>query len=97
MPFLNLYVGKLYNFEYTNYKGETENRTVRFESLATGMNEYHTKLQWFLNGQCMDRNARRTFAIKDINIESIREVLTPKTWPDVWETFDEFQKRAKSL
>lgn len=70
-----LYVGRIYSFDYTNYKGEKETRRVRFESLSYGRNEYHgDDYQWFLNGQCMVRNARRTFAMKDIVGTSIKDI-----------------------
>lgn len=95
MPFLDLHVGKLYSFDYTNYKGLKESRRVRFESLSVGENEYHPELQWFLNGQCMVRNARRSFALKDIELQTIRELNTPKTWPEAWESFDQYKNRDK--
>lgn len=70
-----LYVGKIYRFVYTNYNGVTETRRVRIESLSFGSNTFHREPQWLLNGHCMDRNARRTFALNDIQGDTIMESM----------------------
>lgn len=73
MALKTLFAGRTYTFTYKNYAGELEDRKVIFESLSWGNNDYHPDVQWFLNGHCTTRNARRTFAMADIVGDSLQE------------------------
>ncbi len=56
-------------FTYKNYRGEVSEREVAPEigSLQYGSNEYHPEPQYLISGWDMQKNARRTFAMKDIS------------------------------
>ncbi|RJQ21470.1 hypothetical protein C4580_02235 [Candidatus Woesearchaeota archaeon] len=51
---------------YTNYRGETAIRTIEPKELIFAENEYHKPAQWLLVAHDLDKNAERTFAMKDI-------------------------------
>ncbi len=51
---------------YTNYKGETAVRTILPKELKFGSTEYHPEEQWLLVAFDLEKNAERTFAVKDI-------------------------------
>ncbi len=67
----SIYPGSRISFKYTNYKGETSIRTITYQALEYGSNEYHKEQQWFVYGICSDKQAPRSFALKDIEISSI--------------------------
>lgn len=52
---------------YTNYRGETELRTIEPISLYFGEHERHSGPQWLLDAWCFERGSTRTFAMKDIH------------------------------
>ncbi len=51
---------------YTNYRGETAERQIVPQKLWFGSTEYHPEKQWLLDAFDVDKNAERTFAVKDI-------------------------------
>jgi predicted DNA-binding transcriptional regulator YafY len=51
---------------YTNYKGKTGVRRIIPKSIFFGHNEWHIEDQWLMNALDLDKNADRTFAMKDI-------------------------------
>lgn len=51
---------------YTNYRGETAERQIVPAKLWFGSTEYHPEKQWLLDAFDVDKNAERTFAVKDI-------------------------------
>ncbi len=53
---------------YTNYRKETEVRRIipKEKAFYFGSNQWHTEPQWLLEGFDLDKQAERTFAIKDI-------------------------------
>jgi hypothetical protein len=51
---------------YTNYKGETSIRSLIPEKIYFGSNEWHKEPQWLIEALDIDKNANRTFAVKDI-------------------------------
>ncbi|HMH95650.1 MAG TPA: hypothetical protein VK577_03605 [Bradyrhizobium sp.] len=53
-------------FTYTNHRGVTGIRLVRPIMIAFGANQYHPEPQWLLHGWDLNKQAERTFAIKDI-------------------------------
>lgn len=51
---------------YTNYKGKTALRRVIPKSIMYSHNEWHTKDQWLMLAFDVEKNAERTFALKDV-------------------------------
>ena len=51
---------------YTNWKGETKYRNIIPISIEFKSTEWHKEQQWILNAIDIDKNAKRSFAIKDI-------------------------------
>ncbi|MEK6894438.1 MAG: WYL domain-containing protein [Nanoarchaeota archaeon] len=51
---------------YTNYKGETAERTIIPKEIVFESNEFHKEEQWILVAFDVDKQAERRFAIKDI-------------------------------
>jgi len=51
---------------YTNYKGETDIRRILPKEIIFGSNEWHKEDQWLLLAYDQDKQADRTFAMKDI-------------------------------
>lgn len=51
---------------YTNYKGETGERHILPKSIYFDSNEWHKEPQWLLEAYDTEKNAMRTFAMKDI-------------------------------
>ena len=53
-------------FTYTNWKGNTSNRRAIMRKLFFGATAYHEEPQWLIEGYDMDKEAVRTYALKDI-------------------------------
>lgn len=53
-------------FVYTNWKGETCNRTVLPIKIWYGATEYHSERQWLMKAFDKDKQAERDFALKDM-------------------------------
>jgi predicted DNA-binding transcriptional regulator YafY len=51
---------------YTNWKGETGERTIKPIKLWYGATEYHHEAQWLLRALDIEKNDERNFAMKDI-------------------------------
>lgn len=51
---------------YTNYKGVTGTRRIVPIEILFGHNEWHTQDQWLMRALDLEKNAERTFALKDI-------------------------------
>lgn len=51
---------------YTNYKGETAVRRIVPEKIWFGATEWHPEPQWLLDAFDSDKQATRSFALKDI-------------------------------
>lgn len=51
---------------YTNYKGETSIRHVIPQRIIFGSNEWHKEDQWLMEATDLEKNAMRTFSMKDI-------------------------------
>jgi len=51
---------------YTNYKGVTGTRRIVPIEILFGHNEWHTEDQWLMRALDLEKNAERTFALKDI-------------------------------
>lgn len=66
--------GDILQFDYENYRGETSLRTVRFEGLDYGDNEWYPQRQWFMRTHDLDKDAARSFALAKIDAEAIRRL-----------------------
>jgi predicted DNA-binding transcriptional regulator YafY len=51
---------------YTNYRGETADRRVVPQSIRFAATEWHPEPQWLLDALDVDKNAERSFAMRDI-------------------------------
>jgi hypothetical protein len=69
---------------YTNHRGETANRRIVPVGIRFGTTEWHTEPQWLLQATDLDRDATRTFAMKDImewgRAASLRPAEPPPTF-----------------
>lgn len=63
---MNLQFGKPIEFQYMNWKGDIGLRRAVPHSIEFASNEFHDRPQWLLRATCLDRNAERTFAMKDM-------------------------------
>lgn len=54
-------------FTYTNWKGKTRQRKAYFIKFFMGSTEYHPEPQWLVTGMDLEKQAERTFALKDIS------------------------------
>ena len=52
---------------YKNYKGVTAVRHIVPIEILFGHNEWHTEDQWLMRALDVEKNAERTFALKDIS------------------------------
>lgn len=57
---------KIVNILYTNWRGITSVRTIKPERIVWKSTEWHKEPQWLLDAFDIDRDAFRTFAMKDI-------------------------------
>lgn len=53
--------------QYTNWKGITSKRLIVPVRVFFGENEYHPEPQWLLECTDVEKQATRTFAMKDIH------------------------------
>ena len=51
---------------YTNYRGETSLRRIVPERIHFARTEWHPEKQWLLDALDIEKNAMRSFALKDI-------------------------------
>lgn len=58
---------KVVSVRYTNWKGQTSQRKIEPIKIFFGSNEFHSEDQWLLKCFDVDKNAERTFAMKDIH------------------------------
>ena len=57
---------KIVTIVYTNYKGKTAVRKIIPQDIYFGSTEWHPENQWLMRAYDVDKEADRTFAIKDI-------------------------------
>ena len=57
---------KMVIINYTNWKGVTALRKIIPIEIFFGATEWHKEEQWLLRAYDVDKNAERSFAIKDI-------------------------------
>ena len=51
---------------YTNYRGETAARKIVPKQIWFGKTDWHPEEQWLLDAFDIEKNADRSFAMKDI-------------------------------
>ena len=59
--------GVVIEFDYVNYRGVEGKRKAKVLSIYNGETEYHHGVQMLLKGIDLDKNAERTYAVKDMN------------------------------
>lgn len=59
--------GVVIEFDYVNYRGVEGKRKAKFMSIYIGETEFHSGVQMLLRGFDLDKNAERTYAVKDMN------------------------------
>lgn len=52
---------------YTNWRGESAVRKIIPEKIWFGSTEYHKEEQWILDALDIEKNEKRSFAMKDIH------------------------------
>ncbi|MBC8492820.1 MAG: hypothetical protein H8D43_03465 [Chloroflexi bacterium] len=57
---------KVVKILYTNYRSKTAIRTILPERIWFGETEWHPEKQWLLDAFDLDKEAPRSFALKDI-------------------------------
>jgi predicted DNA-binding transcriptional regulator YafY len=53
-------------FEYINWEGKREERSVRPMKVWHGSTKWHKKKQWFLKAHDLKKDSKRDFALRDI-------------------------------
>ena len=72
---------KIVIINYTNWKGVTGFRRIIPKKIFFGSTEWHKEEQWLLEAYDVDKNADRSFAIKDIKSWQVEQELTKgKLW-----------------
>jgi len=56
---------------YTNYRGETGERKIIPKKIWFGSTEWHPEEQWLLDAHDVEKDADRSFAMKDIQKWSV--------------------------
>ena len=59
-------LNKVVTIVYTNYKGNTGVRQIIPKEISFGHNEWHKEDQWLMTAYDLQKEADRTFALKDI-------------------------------
>lgn len=59
--------------KYTNYRGETSIRRVIPRSITFGSTDWHPDKQWLLEAFDLDKDAERSFALRDVHEWGISE------------------------
>lgn len=66
---------KIVVINYTNWKGVTALRRIIPKKIFFGSTEWHKEEQWLLEAYDIDKNANRSFAIKDIKSWQVEQEL----------------------
>lgn len=67
---------KIVIINYTNWKGVTAFRRIIPKKIFFGSTEWHKEEQWLLEAYDVDKNADRSFAVKDIKSWQVEQELT---------------------
>ncbi len=71
---------KIVVINYTNWKGVTALRKIIPKKIFFGSTEWHKEEQWLLEAYDVDKNADRSFAIKDIKSWEVKQELTKENY-----------------
>lgn len=59
-------------FKYRNHRGEIADREIKIDSLEFIREPgFGYQSGWFISGYCLDRNARRSFALNNIVMDEL--------------------------
>lgn len=77
--------GEPVTLTYTNYRGETAQRTIIPKSVRFGSTEWHPEPQWLLLAYDSDKGADREFALRDFGApmpdrEAIARLIDSDAW-----------------
>lgn len=64
-------LGSYLEFQYTNHRGETKLRRVLVMGVDFGENEWYPQPQWLLRCWDIERNDWRSFALSNIDTETL--------------------------
>ncbi|WP_210164608.1 hypothetical protein [Brucella intermedia] len=73
-------IGEPARIIYTNYRGETSERTITPKRVWYGISDWHSEPQWFVTAFDHDKNADRDFALCDFGHST-----SPNTREHAWE------------
>lgn len=79
-------IGEPARITYTNYRGETAERTITPKRAWYGISEWHPEPQWFLTAFDHDKNADRDFALIDFGHSrpcAARELALEPDWINI--------------
>lgn len=65
-------IGEPARITYTNYRGETAERTITPKRVWYGISDWHPEPHWFLTAFDHDKNADRDFALRDFSSVALR-------------------------
>ncbi len=57
---------RILEISYTNYRGETAERSILPQRVWFGSTDWHPEPQWLLDAIDVDKCAERSFALRDI-------------------------------
>lgn len=70
--------GEAIAFRYTNWRGETANRTGLPAFIFWGASEWHPEPQWLMRALDVDKGEPRDFALKDCDFAALRSATPAK-------------------
>lgn len=73
-PVITLYGGACIAFEYTNWKGRKGKRRIIVDAMIYGEQPHHEGVQWFIRAFDLDKQSIRTFAVKDIEMGTLKHI-----------------------
>jgi predicted DNA-binding transcriptional regulator YafY len=68
------------HIDYTNWKGDRSWRRITPRGIRFGTTDYHPDACWLLDAFDLDKQAMRSFALKDIHewVEPVPEIYVPE-------------------
>lgn len=72
--------GEPVKLTYTNWRGETSERTITPKTVYFGSTEWHPEPQWLLRAFDHDKRAERDFALKDFGTAASPHMPVPAGW-----------------
>lgn len=71
---------KIITIDYTNYRGERGTRRVLPYEQYFGTTPFHPDPQWLMRALDVEKNAERTFAMKDIHDFDVKHPVDRDKW-----------------